>query len=129
MELQRFESFSTESKEYKKAYNFVTKDIDGFKYLYIEHLLGIVNTFVHYRIPITDDTIEGMKSALEDYFWSGIEPDWATMEAEKWWTDMNADSFVEVPIHGAKPWDKEHRQTEYKWKEPKNVPKKLTINE
>lgn len=83
-----------EYKVNEKALRVTRHLVDDIKYLYTDWLLGMYSTLInHYSCPNEDSTVFAMKEVLEEHFWSGIEPDWASMEACEWWTNLDSSYF------------------------------------
>ncbi len=78
----------------ERAYRVTYDLIKDTKWMYNEHLVGIYATLVNnYSLPNTQETVYGMQEAIIDEYFNGCEPEWASMDAERWWFGMNTDYF------------------------------------
>jgi hypothetical protein len=101
MKLLKYLTENENSPTYKKAYRIATQSINDTKYLYTRDIPGVYATLVkQYLLPNTQDTVDGMRDAFIDIYFSGVEPEWYSMEAEKWWFGMTPDYFDDT--HGWK---------------------------
>jgi hypothetical protein len=97
-------------RELKIANKLITSD-GGIPYLYVDHFIGIYTSMVENYKCKPKESISAIKMTLEDHFWEGIEPDWASLEAYEWWDNLNPD-YIESYIK-AYPRDcVEHRWVE-----------------
>ena len=76
------------SPNYKKAYKVTINLIKDTKRIYPQYLGGIFKTLLNYDCVLDQDAIEGMKMAIMDNYYGGIEPDYHTLDAAKWWDNM-----------------------------------------
>ena len=57
-------------------------------------LLGIYGILLRNGCSHSAETVDGMKEAIEEYFFGGFEPEWATMKACDWWFGLDHTSFI-----------------------------------
>ncbi len=70
------------------------EEVGTLKYLYDAYLMGLIDTVfnksgVPKRNPIPKEYFDAFKDAMEDEFFSGIEPEWDSMEAYENWQKLN----------------------------------------
>jgi len=68
--------------------------ISDMKYMYVDTVIGLLGTLVlNYRLSLSQDTIDGMKDALIDEFFYGLDPDWKDYGTYRWFEEVNPDWF------------------------------------
>jgi hypothetical protein len=86
------------SKDYNTANKITESLISEIKYLYAENVVGILATLVcHYSLPLNQETINGMKDAVADHFFDGLDPDWDDYGMWQWWEGMCPEWFEQLP--------------------------------
>jgi len=79
---------------YDRAKKISSDLISDIKYMYADHVIGILGTLVsNYGLPLDQDTIDGMKDALIDYFFDGFDPDWNSYGMWQWFENLNPSWF------------------------------------
>ena len=82
-----------ETENYKKALRVTKFILKVTKYLYTKYIGGVYTSLMHYGVAHGQDAIDGMKDGIIDIFFDGLEPEWFSMEACKWWDDMKPEYF------------------------------------
>lgn len=68
--------------------------LDDIKYMYASSIVGILSMLVcNYGLPLEQDVVEGLKDAIVDYFYDGMDPDFDNYAMMKWFDGLNADWF------------------------------------
>jgi hypothetical protein len=81
-----------------RAYQITKDQIHDLKYLHYEQIVGLIGVVCGaHSIPITKQSLAGIKRAVEDYFGDGCELEWENYEVWKWWEHLSPEWFELVP--------------------------------
>lgn len=87
-------------------------EVSELSYFYDEHLIGLIGTaFAKAGVPRTNpipiEYFNAFKEVVEEEMFSGIEPEWASMEAYNNWENLHTRYVYRTETeHGAlKRWD------------------------
>ena len=81
-----------------RAYKIAIDQIQDLKYLHYEELVGLIGVVCGaYNVPITKESLAGLKHAVEEYFGDGCELEWEDYEVWQWWEHMSPEWFELVP--------------------------------
>lgn len=120
------------SKNESKAYKLTMNLIKGTKYMYIDLVAGIYSTLMYsYQLEHCNDVVQGMMRAIEEYYWDNIEPEWESMETEKFWNNMNVEYFTKyrAKVYNYKTQKEEDDQKYFHYKWAIEIPKRLLVQQ
>tara|TARA_R110000737_G_C14569235_1_gene483800 strand:- start:815 stop:1150 length:336 start_codon:yes stop_codon:yes gene_type:complete len=105
----------------EKELKYAQRLIVGTTRLYSAQILGIYTTMIRNYNCDRAKSVRAIRETLEDEYFNGIEPEWASLEACEWWGNMDETYFVESTHTGlhTKP------SIVYEWSENHVPPAKL----
>tara|TARA_R110000796_G_scaffold126793_2_gene241765 strand:+ start:727 stop:1062 length:336 start_codon:yes stop_codon:yes gene_type:complete len=109
----------------KKELKIARQLIVDTKSLYSSHLLGIYTTMIQNFNCDLRYSAQAIRETIEDEYFGGIEPNWASLEACEWWENFNAKYFIEGIHRGAF----NSKSITFEWSENNKPPTKLFTNE
>lgn len=83
--------------DYDRAYAIASEQTHDLKYMYYSHIVGLVGVVCAHNIPLNDDTIWGIKDAIVDEVYYGVEPEFDDYGLLQWWEQMEASWFEIKP--------------------------------
>jgi len=82
--------------DYDKAKKVSLEYLENAKRLYPNQITGLLGVLVcHYTCALSQDTIDGMKDALIEHFFDGIDPEWENEALYNWFEGLNPSWFEE----------------------------------
>jgi len=82
--------------DYNKSKRIADELVSGFKYMYTSNVIGLISTLVcNYSLPLSQETINGVKDALIDHFFDGMDSEWEDYGMWQWFENLNPDWFRE----------------------------------
>ena len=80
--------------DFKKAYAITKDQISDMKYFYWDGVVGLVGIVCqNYGVPLSQDTLDGIKQAIVDDFFGNVEPEWDSYGLWQWWEKLSPDWF------------------------------------
>lgn len=86
-----------------KAKKIALKELGDIKYMHADMVVGLLGAVVRYEgMSICQEVIDGMKDALIDYFFDGLDPEWENYGTYQWFENMSPDWFSLKPSDNPK---------------------------
>lgn len=82
------------AKDYELAVKVTTKLIYELKYFYWESLTGLVKMCLDSGCSLNQDTINGIKDAIIDDMYCGMEPEFEEYGMWQWWESLSYEWFL-----------------------------------
>jgi hypothetical protein len=80
--------------DFDKAKRLASKLCRDSKYMYRSHVTGVIATLVfNYGMSLSQEMIDGVKEALIDHFFYGLDPEFDDEEMYFWFENLSPQSF------------------------------------